>query len=161
MSGAGHFWLRPLRAVHRCGWMPPEHVAVALRRFAVEAHPRETGGLLLGWWEQEVPVVAGAVEVPDPAATGTRWTRHSEAAAAALRHARATGDPTVGYVGDWHTHPADLGPSPQDLRQTKQDSTEYPHALALVVVRHGGRLDTRLALHGRPTTLSKLKERST
>ena len=156
MSGEDHFWFRPLRDVHRCGWSPAAHVEETLRRLAAASHRRETGGLLLGWWDGSVPTVVDAIEVPDPTATGNRWTRQPEAAHTALAEARAHANPLVGYVGDWHSHPANVGASPRDISQIRQDSRGYPNALALVVVRFGGNLDTRLALRGRLTTLTRL-----
>lgn len=160
MSGDDHFWFRPLRDVHRCDWTPPEHVERLLRALAAAAHPRETGGLLLGWWDDGIPVVVTAIEVPDPQATGTRWTRQPDAARDALQAARAAADPDVGYIGDWHSHPANVGASSRDIRQLRDDSRGYEHALALVVVRYGGQLDTRLARRGRLTTVPKLEERT-
>lgn len=161
MSDDEHFWFRPLRAVHRSGWTPPVHVALTLRQLATSAHPHETGGLLLGWWDDGLPVVTDAVELADQRATGNRWTRQPQAAQEALAAARARAAPDVGYIGDWHSHPADVGPSGRDLRQLKQDSADYDNALALVVVRHGGRLDTRLARHGHLTTAAMIQKEST
>src|SRR5665647_3825349 len=55
-----HCLYRPLREVHHSGLSVPAYVEDLLRAYAGTAHPRETGGLLLGWWEQSVPVVAYA-----------------------------------------------------------------------------------------------------
>lgn len=79
-------------------------------------------------------------------------------ARAALEAARADASPYVGYVGDWHSHPANVAASSRDIKQLREDSRDYNEALALVVVRHNGSLDTRLALRGRLTTVPKLKE---
>ena len=41
-----------------------------------------------------------------------------------------------GYVGTWHSHPSDSGPSPLDLATLRQDSLGQGHATAsLVIVR--------------------------
>jgi integrative and conjugative element protein (TIGR02256 family) len=158
VSADDHWFFRPLRRVHRCRWQLPAHVEAMLRQHARAAHPRETGGLLLGWWQDRVPVVIDGIEVLDPDATRTRWTRHPAAAELALQAALDEHEPCVGYVGDWHSHPADQGPSGSDLRQLRQDSRDQPGALALAVIRHGGRADTRLALSGRLVTASDLRK---
>src|SRR4029450_870181 len=82
-----------------------------IARRARQAAPNETGGLLLGWWEGTAVVVAHAVEVPDPDATSSRWTRHEDTAQAALDAALPDpSHPWLGYVGDWHSHPAPVDP---------------------------------------------------
>jgi integrative and conjugative element protein (TIGR02256 family) len=94
---------------------------------ACKAAPNETGGLLLGWWEGTAVVVAHAVEVQDPDATSSRWTRHENTAQAALD--AALPDPThpwLGYVGDWHSHPAPVDPSTTDELSLRYASRQYP-----------------------------------
>src|SRR4029450_6291089 len=86
-----------------------------IARRARQAAPNETGGLLLGWWEGTAVVVAHAVEVPDPDATSSRWTRHEDTAQAALDAALPDpSHPWLGYVGDWHSHPAPVDCSTTD-----------------------------------------------
>lgn len=157
MSADDHWYLRPLRQVHRSGWELPTHVQDLLRKLSERRHPQETGGLLLGWWEDGLPVALDAVEVPDPAATGTRWTRRRSAADQCLELALAQRDDDVGYIGDWHSHPMNVAPSGRDLRQLRTDSRDFSQALGLAVVRRHGRVDTRLALRGRLTTAWQLR----
>lgn len=123
---------------------------------AASAHPTETGGLLLGWWSGPVPVAVAFVEVPDPCAHRNRWSRDEASAATALEQARTRYPAHVGYVGDWHSHPADVGPSPADIRAIRRVSRQYYDAVALAVVRRGGRVDTRLAHRGRLVTVDAL-----
>lgn len=156
MSADEHWWYRTIRPVHRCGLTLDPALEEELHALAAAAHPRETGGLLLGWWQDGVPVVVAVVEVPDPSASSHRWTRDEPRAADALAVVRRTFPSDVGYVGDWHSHPADVGPSMQDLRAIRRASRQFDDALVLAVARRGGRIDTRLAHQGRLTTVSTL-----
>lgn len=98
-------------------------VADTLRQCAQQAAHHERGGLLLGWCNNGDIVFRRAVEVPDPTATSTTWTRHQHAAQQTLDQARAElGDPRIGYVGDWHTHPCGSGSAPP----TKRPCAEPP-----------------------------------
>ncbi|GAA1033304.1 hypothetical protein GCM10009557_34640 [Virgisporangium ochraceum] len=125
-------------------------VAEALQRHAQPAAHRERGGLLLGWWDHDDIIVRCAIEVPDPDATSTAWTRHQLAAQHALDQARAaSADPRIGYVGDWHTHPAPVGASPTDEAALLRASRQYPQPTALIVALPDGSLDTRAAHAGR------------
>lgn len=156
MSADEHWWFRPVRAVHRCGLSLSEEAETGLRECAGLSHPCETGGLLLGWWQDRVPVVVAAVEVPDPDAGHHRWSRDEPSAAQALERVRGAFPAHVGYVGDWHSHPADVGPSSQDLRAIRRASKQFDDPLVLAVARRGGRIDTRLAYRGRLTTVHAL-----
>lgn len=156
MSADGHWWYRPIRSVHRCGLRLNDDLEQELHDVAASVHPTETGGLLLGWWDGPVPVVADWLEVPDPAARRNRWSRNEDAAADALAAARQSYPSHVGYIGDWHSHPADIGPSRADIRAIRRVSRQYDDAVALVVVRHGGQVDTRLAHQGRLVTVDSL-----
>ena len=120
MSADDHWWYRPIRSVHRCGLRLGEGLEHELHEVAASVHPNETGGLLLGWWTGHVPVAVSFVEVPDPTARRNRWSRDEASAAAALEQARARYPPHVGYVGDWHSHPADVGPSQADIRAIRR-----------------------------------------
>lgn len=121
---------------------------------AAAAHPRETGGLLLGWWTDGAVIVTHAVEVADPDATGNTWSRHEAAAQRALEAAQEKSEhPWLGYVGDWHSHPAPCGASEQDLRSIKRVSTQYPHPMVLLVHRSDGTVDVWAAHCGRQQPL--------
>lgn len=126
------------------------HALSVVERAAARAHPWETGGILLGWWEEPAVLVELAVEVPDPGATGHSWTRHERAAQRALDEAvRAAEHPWLGYVGDWHTHPAACGVSPDDVSAIRRASRQYGRPLVLLVHLAGGAFDTRAARAGR------------
>lgn len=124
--------------------------ADTLRQQARAAAERERGGLLLGWWDHRDIIIQLAVEVRDPGATFATWTRHETAAQQALDEARATlADPRIGYVGDWHTHPAPIGASPADKAALRRASRQYDQPIALIVALPDGGLDLHAARAGR------------
>jgi proteasome lid subunit RPN8/RPN11 len=103
---------------------------------AAAAHPRETGGVLLGWWLEGCIIVHLAVEVPDPDATQASWVRDHDTAQVALHEALGDqGHPWLGYVGDWHSHPADGGASGQDLTSIQDAANQYDQPLVILVHR--------------------------
>jgi proteasome lid subunit RPN8/RPN11 len=114
---------------------------------AARSHPNETGGILVGVEHAGHPWVTGVIEI----VTGDRGRHHYKipggATQPAVLAARRT-DPRVGYLGDWHSHPADVGPSSKDLATLVLISVKSPLKPnpTLVVVRNtsGGRvLDVR------------------
>lgn len=124
--------------------------AKAIAAAAVAAHPRETGGLLLGWWDADQIVVRHVVEVSDPGATSNSWSRDQPGAQAALDATLHEHEhPWLGYVGDWHSHPAQCGASRQDVASIRRASKQYPEPLALLVHRLGGTFDYVIAHRGR------------
>jgi integrative and conjugative element protein (TIGR02256 family) len=129
-------------------------VAVTIADCAVSTGA-ETGGLLLGWWDGEHIVARHAVEVVDPEASRSSWTREEGRAQHALEQALAAFDhPWLGYVGDWHTHLLDRGPSRQDVRSIRHASRCYDKPLLLLVQRAHHRLDARAAQRGRTRTIT-------
>lgn len=124
---------------------------------AAAAYPRENGGLLLGWWDADRIVVRNAVEVPDPAATANSWSRHEPRAQAALDAALdAHRHPWLGYVGDWHSHPAACGASIQDVASIRRASRQYTEPLVLLVYRADGAFDHVVAHRGRTRRVGAL-----
>ena len=122
---------------------------------ATAAYPRETGGLLVGWWDTDRVVVRYAIVVPDATATDTSWNREQTHAQAALDSALAEHQhPWLGYVGDWHSHPAPCGPSRQDLTSIRRASRQYTQPLILLVHRSDGALHHLAAHRGRMRTVT-------
>jgi proteasome lid subunit RPN8/RPN11 len=116
---------------------------------AAVARPRETGGLLLGWWDSGRVAVRSAVEVTDPHATADSWSRDQFRAQAALDTALAGLDhPWLGYVGDWHSHPAPCAASAQDLVSIRRASRQYDQPLVLIIHRPDDAIETIAAHHG-------------
>ena len=95
-----------------------ESAVLDLRHAASDAHPVETGGILIGVYANGKPWITHAVEVR----TSDRGPRHFTLPAGAtgrvVGDARAL-DPRLGYLGEWHVHPADVGPSSIDRATMK------------------------------------------
>ena len=129
-------------------WLPAD-IADTLAKRAQPAAPRERGGLLLGWWDNGDIVIQKITEIPDPTATSTSWTRRQDTAQQNLNEARAElGQALIGYVGDWHSHPALGGISTTDETALCRASLQYTQPIALLVAMPNGHLDGRAAHAG-------------
>ncbi len=107
-----------------------------------QAAPWETGGIALGWYEKGCIVVAELVEVPDTNSTTHTFQRDPVGGSQVLRD-RIRIKPDIGYVGEWHSHPALVPPSPTDRRSIRRLARSSPMPLALVVIALGGEGDYR------------------
>jgi proteasome lid subunit RPN8/RPN11 len=89
------------------------------------SHPLETGGILVGVHTDQQPWAIMAIEVP----TSNRGRAHYHLPGGATRPAvlrtRAI-DHRLGYIGDWHSHPADVPPSTTDLASLRLISYLHP-----------------------------------
>lgn len=121
------------------------------------ALPKETGGILVGFRTGHGIIVTRSATVVDPASSGHHYQLHDEQAQHALDDLRLTGAPLLGYVGDWHTHPADQPPSPIDLASLKQAARTSGDLLAQIVLpfhdRHRRPPHGAIALRQRSRTI--------
>lgn len=126
-----------------------------IRAAASASEPRETGGLLLGWWDaNDTIVVRHAIEVPDRLATRTSWVRRPRLARAALSEAlTALSHPLLGYVGDWHSHPLPCPASQRDQASLARTSLQYPQPVVLLIQLPGDDIDLRAAQGGKPRSV--------
>ncbi len=112
---------------------------VAARRVIVKAGrralPHETGGILIGHRDGQNVIVTCAMEVPSLVATRSSYRLdHDQAQTALDRALRASPrDPLAGYVGEWHTHPAEVGPSLIDRWSIASAARKSTAPIALVV----------------------------
>ena len=81
-----------------------------------QALPVETGGILLGFRTPEAIVVTRAVSVPDPPSSRHSYRLRRRRAQALMSAAQVDAPAVIGYVGEWHSHPADVPPSRTDER---------------------------------------------
>ena len=110
----------------------------ALSRASRRALPREVGGLLLGYYTQEGPLVVAAPVVPDPRATRLRYRRDAATAASILNaHVSRDREELIGYLGEWHSHPLPIGPSKTDITSIRALAHEGMHDVLLLVVALG------------------------
>jgi proteasome lid subunit RPN8/RPN11 len=120
---------RAAAAIGEIGTLAQERIKAA----SLAAMPNETGGLLLGYFTETGIVVEDAIEVVDPSATPSRYTRRGNSAQKALDEATKGAPSHMGYVGDWHSHPAPVDASNLDLRTAVRDAEEMGTPLALIV----------------------------
>lgn len=128
----------PEAPLWRC-WLS-EAAAEEIRAAASGAHPNETGGVLVGVLTGTRPWITQAIHVPSTKATPIFYEIPAGARRKAVRAARRV-DRRLGYLGDWHAHPADAGPSSTDLT-TMSKLAAHPKAGCprplLVIARHDG-----------------------
>lgn len=124
------------------------HAKIRLRQEAYEAiatetskHlPVETGGILLGYREGTDFFVTHALLVDGQGASGVKYVRDDVRANSildAFLAERDLNDP-VGYIGEWHSHPAPQGPSPIDVAAIRETAKTSEGPLALLVHAPGG-----------------------
>jgi proteasome lid subunit RPN8/RPN11 len=116
---------------------------------AKDALPKESGGLLLGWWDKNMIIISNAVEVNDPGATVSSWMRQEVPSQAVLDNTiKNSKDGALGYVGDWHSHTAVSSASSQDINSLHRASQQYRHPLALIVWMPNNQLEFYVAKNG-------------
>lgn len=102
---------------------------------ARNATPDETGGILLGWRTDGTIYISDALLVPDDQAGSFSYQRSHAAAQAVLdAYIAHRSDPNIGYVGEWHTHPLPLPPSPIDIRSLRLAARGLTDPIALLVI---------------------------
>jgi len=127
-------------------------VDTSVRRAVVEHcrnwSPKETGGILLGFDCGQALHVVG-FGGPGPLARHSRsaFVRDGEFAQALLDEAVSSSDGHVDYLGEWHSHPAPVGPSNRDLASVEWISRNgryaSPQPLLIVVTKTHVRWDLR------------------
>lgn len=123
--------------------------AAAMHEDAERAAPKETGGLLLGWWDGDRIIIEDVTEVTDAGATSNSWMRHEGLAQKSLGGILATStNELLGYVGDWHSHPADCSASGPDIYALKRASKQYQLPIVLIVRKPNDQLEFHAAKNG-------------
>jgi integrative and conjugative element protein (TIGR02256 family) len=138
----------------------------ALRAAARKSAGKERGGLLIGYRDGNDIVVEDIVEVPDATAGCTSYLRRERPARRALSAylARTSAEDVTGYVGEWHTHPAPLPPSPTDQHTMRTMARKNRNPVALVVAAHdpdGGTVELHALVSKPDTARSRLTGRHT
>lgn len=122
-------------------------------RHARRSPTREVGGVLIGFRAGDDVHVEDVVPVDDARSTRTTFRlRKGPREKAITDYLSQVGKGSVlGYVGTWHSHLADAGPSLVDRRTFHRELWSAPDVLALIVVaaKPDGRWEP-YALAGRP-----------
>lgn len=90
-----------------------ERAAELIAGAARDAHPDETGGVLIGVLIGSRPWVTDAILVPSEKSSPVYYELPEGARQGAVDRARLD-DFRLGYIGDWHSHTFDIGPSQTD-----------------------------------------------
>ena len=90
-----------------------ETAAAELTRHAEESHPIETGGILIGVFAGDRPWITRAIEIPSANRSKLHYVLPAGSTIGTVDRAREE-DERLGYLGEWHAHPRDAGPSPVD-----------------------------------------------
>jgi hypothetical protein len=123
-----------------------------MQRAASASPNREVGGLLLGFRLDSTVHVEDIRPVCDPGATRTRFVlreKQRDDVLARYRVCLPPGSP-VGYVGTWHSHLGDSGPSLLDRKTFQREIWSASDILALIVLTRTARDWQPVALTGRP-----------
>ena len=116
------------------GWITEEAKELLFEASAA-SHPLETGGIVAGVLVEGRPWITHVKEIPSQVSGHSSYMLPAGKTSPAVAALRAS-DPRVGYLGDWHSHPANVGASSLDLRTLRRSSQDNDaHAPLLVVVR--------------------------
>lgn len=107
----------------RFGICVPESALSAIHEYCRRAHPKETGGILIGFYNnnQRRATVTHVTGPPrDSHSDRCRFSRGIDGLAAMLLR-RWQRRPRTYYLGEWHYHPAaDVTPSTRDREQMRE-----------------------------------------
>jgi proteasome lid subunit RPN8/RPN11 len=93
-----------------------ENARLELEAAAVVGHPNEAGGILVGVHTAgSRPWIVHAVEIPSKNSGGTHYVVPDHHRRDIVDRLRRQYDLRLGYLGEWHSHPFDIGPSETDL----------------------------------------------
>lgn len=111
-----------------------------LEAAAAAAHPKETGGILVGVHTAgSRPWIVHAVEIPSTNSGSAHYVVPARRRREVVERLREQHDGRLGYLGEWHSHPLDVGPSPTDLDSIRAIAGDRAAGCAhpvLLVARH-------------------------
>ena len=102
---------------------------------SIRSFPLETGGMLIGRFDGNCAVITNATG-PGPKAehTPTEFKRDGEYSQWVLDKAVAKLDGTQDYIGEWHSHPMNTGPSGKDFASLRWIAQNPSYAVAQPVL---------------------------
>ena len=114
------------------GWIVEEARELLVRASAM-SHPLETGGILAGVLVNGRPWITHVKEIPSSAPDHSTYVLPAGETSRAVEALRGS-DYRVGYLGDWHSHPSNVGMSPVDIRTLKQSANDGDISAPLLIV---------------------------
>lgn len=135
------------------------HALALASRHAMEAGSKELGGIMVGWWVgASTAVVHDLLMVPDVDADSNHYKRRHRGAQEILNsYRKGLDDQRVGYMGEWHSHPAPQPPSEIDRAALAAITRRGRTAVVLVVLSVAQGRVTPHALIGRPGRWPRLQ----
>ncbi len=110
-----------------------------MKEAASNAHPDETGGILIGVYINDRPWVTNSVQIETAEARHNFYRLPSGARPRAVDELRKI-DTRLGYLGEWHSHPAVIGPSLKDKLSMTSIALKLratcPNPLLIVAIRN-------------------------
>ncbi|MFG1909445.1 Mov34/MPN/PAD-1 family protein [Kribbella sp. NPDC048928] len=105
-------------------------------RHAIESGLKEVGGILVGWWEgPKTAVVHEILVVSDDQSGLNHYDRKHDLAQSVLtKYLSGLEDHRMGYIGEWHSHPAARPPSDIDLEELVAISRRSRRPVVLMVL---------------------------
>jgi integrative and conjugative element protein (TIGR02256 family) len=98
------------------------------------AHPNEAGGILVGVRAANRPWITHAIEIGSGSVGTTHYVLPAGVTRPLVRCIRRV-DKRLGYLGEWHIHPADVGPSETDKQTMRVVAEKWPDPI-LLIARH-------------------------
>ncbi|MDP2342281.1 MAG: Mov34/MPN/PAD-1 family protein [Deltaproteobacteria bacterium] len=117
-----------------------------IESLADDAHPNETGGVLVGHYTHghRVALITEASAPPKDSAAGPSWFRRGRRGLVGWLHRLWAADDRRYYLGEWHYHPAyNADPSSEDIAQMRiiasAPSYECPEPILVIIgMQRGG-----------------------
>lgn len=91
-----------------------ESVVERLSEYARKQYPKETGGILMGVYVDGIPWVTHLYHFESPISSKVYYQISANIRPKIIEHVKMQ-DSRIGYLGEWHSHPKNIGPSPLDL----------------------------------------------
>lgn len=117
---------------------------------ADRAYPNETGGILIGYFSTQGPVVTDTVGPgPDAVSGRTAFVPDNQYQYRRLAEIYENSGRSHTYLGDWHTHPGGVGTLSRLDRKTLRRIARTPAARApepIMVILAGCKIQWQLAL---------------
>jgi integrative and conjugative element protein (TIGR02256 family) len=98
-------------------------------------YPKETGGILAGYMEKGIIMITHATG-PGPKAIHTRasFLRDGEYCQAELDKIFEHTTGTTDYLGEWHSHPFNIGPSRRDRHSLREIAMDAKYAISAPIM---------------------------
>lgn len=97
-----------------CKIFVTEQVITELFEYSRKNHPKETGGILMGVYVKDIPWVTHVVHIDSPISSRSYYQIPSNVRPQIIKQVKYK-DSRIGYLGEWHSHPRNIGPSPLDI----------------------------------------------